>query len=165
VVGVLLAERAASATWEIPLLRILTLFAEQRLERDVASRRSSRLAAPSEAPRRETTLAFPTPPPEFHETELALAGNLRATQGHGRLLEAQRYARLLATDIRLYNEEAVLIGRRRRDLAERLEEPLRRARESFRHRFADLGEQGGSLLEEACTDVLAAGDVTAWARS
>ena len=33
---------------------------------------------------------------------------------------ARRYAKLLATDIRLYNEEAVMLGRQHGDLVERL---------------------------------------------
>jgi hypothetical protein len=75
--------------------------------------------------------------------------------------EARRFARLVASDIRLYNEEAVLIGRSRRDLALRLEGALARGRESFLRRFPDLGAPGLALLDEAYVEVLAAGDASA----
>jgi hypothetical protein len=72
--------------------------------------------------------------------------------------EARRFARLIATDIRLYNEEAVVTGRRQGDLLRRLQDPLTRGRETFVRRFGDLGDDGLRLLHEACVQVLAAGD-------
>jgi hypothetical protein len=72
--------------------------------------------------------------------------------------EARRFARLIATDIRLYNEEAVVVGRRQGDLLRRLQDPLARGREAFVRRFGDLGDDGLRLLHEACVQVLAAGD-------
>ena len=72
--------------------------------------------------------------------------------------EARRYARLVATDIRLYNEEAVAVGRRERDLAARLGEQLQRGREAFSRRFPDLGPDGMQLLDDAYVQVLAGGD-------
>ena len=74
--------------------------------------------------------------------------------------EARRYARLVATDIRLYNEEAVVVGRKQRDLVTRLAEPMRRGRESFARRFPDLGAAGAKLLDDAYTHVLAGGDAS-----
>jgi hypothetical protein len=72
--------------------------------------------------------------------------------------DARRYARLIATDIRLYHEEAVLIGRRNRDLRRRLGDQMDRGRESFGRRFSDLGAAGVRMLEDAYVEVLAAGD-------
>jgi hypothetical protein len=74
--------------------------------------------------------------------------------------EARRFARLVATDIRLYNEEAVLLGRRQRDLARRLRDQMERGRESFQRRFPGLGDDALGLLEDAYVEVLAAGDAT-----
>ena len=74
--------------------------------------------------------------------------------------EARRYARLVATDIRLYNEEAVITGRRQRDLAQRLGEQFQRGREAFTHRFPELGPEGMKLLDDAYVQVLAGGDPT-----
>jgi hypothetical protein len=71
---------------------------------------------------------------------------------------ARRYAKLVATDIRLYNEEAVLLGRRHGDLAERLTEYLRRGKETFVKRHGSLGPVGLDILREAYLAVLAGGD-------
>jgi hypothetical protein len=74
--------------------------------------------------------------------------------------EARRYARLVATDIRLYNEEAVVVGRRQRDLASRLKEHIQRGREAFSRRFPDLGADGVKILDDAYVQVLAGGDAS-----
>ena len=47
---------------------------------------------------------------------------------------ARSFARLLAGEIRLYNEEAVIVGRRRRDLAERLAAPIADAKRRYLER-------------------------------
>ena len=71
---------------------------------------------------------------------------------------ARRFARLVATDIRLYNEESVILGRRNADLSHRLKEQLERGKETFQRRFPDLGEHGERILWEAYVKVLAGGD-------
>ena len=70
---------------------------------------------------------------------------------------ARRYARLVATDIRLYNEESVVLGRREGDLAERLQDSLTRGKETFQRRHGDLGPDGLRILYDAFTEVLAGG--------
>ena len=72
--------------------------------------------------------------------------------------EARRFAKLVATDIRLYNEEAVVLGRRDRDLFRRLADSIERGRELFDRRFPDLGAPGQSLLHQALVEILAGGD-------
>jgi hypothetical protein len=71
---------------------------------------------------------------------------------------ARRYARLVATDIRLYNEEAVVLGRKDGDLAERLKESLARGKETFLRRHGDLGSPGLRILHNAYVQVLAGGE-------
>jgi hypothetical protein len=71
---------------------------------------------------------------------------------------ARRFARLVATDIRLYNEDSVLLGRRHGDLGQRLREQMERGKETFERRFPDLGEDGDRILREAFVQVLAGGD-------
>ena len=73
---------------------------------------------------------------------------------------ARRYARLVATDIRLYNEEAVAQGRKQGDLADRLGEHLGRGKETFLKRHGDLGPTGLELLHDAYVQVLAGGDAS-----
>jgi hypothetical protein len=77
-----------------------------------------------------------------------------------KLEEARRYAKLVATDVRLYNEEAVVSGRETGDLASKLWVHLHRGREAFVRRFPDLGEDGIALLYDAYVQVLAGGDAS-----
>ena len=88
----------------------------------------------------------------------ALAEATKVMADDPELAAAQRFARLVATDIRLYNEEAVVLGRRNRDLAERLGEHLVRGRQTFLRRHGSLGPAGLHILHEAFVQVLAAGD-------
>lgn len=72
----------------------------------------------------------------------------------------RRYARLIATDIRLYNEEAVAHGRRLGDLASRLMDPMKQGRQTFLQRYAALGDQGLTILDDAYVQVLAGGETS-----
>jgi hypothetical protein len=74
------------------------------------------------------------------------------------LKAARRYARLVATDIQLYNEEAVALGRQQGDLVRRLSEQLGRGKETFLRRHGDLGPEGLQILHEAFVNVLAGGN-------
>ena len=51
--------------------------------------------------------------------------------------EARDYARLLASDIRLFHEEDVILGRLHGDISMRLSGPIAVARERYLRRFAD----------------------------
>jgi hypothetical protein len=93
-------------------------------------------------------------------TEIAPWAETTERESDPRREEARRFARLVATDIRLYNEEAVVLGRREGDLAARLAEPMARGREAYAKRFPDLGPTGAKLLEEAFVQVLAGGDAS-----
>jgi hypothetical protein len=174
-VAILIAERrAVEDPWSPAALAILCQAARLRLELDLAWRR---LKAKTVA----TTDAGPTPPSTTESKPIArhseeapadpaassptdLAPWSGVTSGAAdadpRREEARRYARLVATDIRLYNEEAVVVGRRQRDLARRLGEQFQRGREAFSHRFPDLGPDGMKLLDDAYVQVLAGGDAS-----
>ena len=178
-IAILVAERQEGETpWHPELVGSLVTVAQLRLELDLALRRlqgapakrpaeksaepqpaqaveqpAAQAAAPAAASMAEEAQAFrrdeptalepaPEPPP----------------QGETDLEAARRYARLVATDIRLYNEEAVVLGRRNGDLGIRLEEHLDRGKETFMRRHGDLGSAGLELLHEAYVQVLAAGD-------
>jgi len=82
-----------------------------------------------------------------------------APEATPQIVAARRYARLVATDIRLYNEESVVLGRRDGDLAERLQDSLTRGKETFQRRHGDLGPDGLRILHDAYTEVLAGGQV------
>jgi len=163
--AVLVAERSADDPPLAPaVLKMLISVACLRLELDLAWRKyraareaaaptPARAAAPAvEAPR------YPDPGEKSApETRLEPA-EARDPAEDTRRNEARTFAKLVATDIRLYNEEAVMLGRQHRDLARRLGEDLQRGRDSFRRRFPELGDEGMTLLQEAYVQVLAAGD-------
>ena len=149
--------------------------ARLRLELDLAWRRLKTLttaasAGPPGAPvRAEEPAAVPAASPAAPAPAVAAPAPAAATsemapwsaepgESDPRAEEARRYARLVATDIRLYNEEAVVVGRKQRDLAKRLDEHLKRGREAFARRFPDIGPSGTALLEDAYVQVLAGGD-------
>jgi hypothetical protein len=173
-VALIVCERNPNESpWHPETLKTLSTVAQLRLELDLSLRRlqaetPATTTRPSPEPRAATvqtpTQAPPaaepavTPPSDLEmETGLAPAPEDPA-QGQPEIEAARRFARLVATDIRLYNEEAVVLGRRNGDLEVRLEEPLGRGRETFLRRHEDLGEAGLDLLREAYVQVLAAGD-------
>lgn len=70
-----------------------------------------------------------------------------------RATDAQMYARLLVSDIRLYHEEEVILGRATYDLRERLGDSIAAARATFLRRFDD-----DRVFESAIVLILAGGD-------
>lgn len=171
-IALLLAERAAGEEpWFPPVLTLLVVVARSRLELDLARRRLRNLtpaafeagAEPEPAPTGVSPSAEPPDarPPEPLPTSLSPWPQEDSTRPEGaRWAEARRFARLVATDIRLYNEEAIVLGRRNRDLERRLGDHLERGREAFERRFHDLGSDGEEILREAYVQILAGGDST-----
>lgn len=170
VVCILVAERLpVDAPWEPRALLLAAMFCEMRLELEVLRRRASvapdTTVLPDPAtPASIAVLASATEPgpaaaPSIPDaTGLSPLPEAAAIAGSPKVREARRFARLIATDIRLYNEEAVLAGRRQRDLSRRLADQIERGRESFQRRYPDLGADGLALLEEAYVEVLGGGD-------
>lgn len=174
-VAILIAERGeGEEPWSPAALAILCQAARLRLELDLAWRRLKTLAVDSAtAGATPPSTGQQTPPTSPHgeapmtasaegATELTPWSGVAAgtAEADPRREEARRYARLVATDIRLYNEEAVVIGRRQRDLARRLGEQFQRGRDAFTQRFPDLGPDGMKLLDDAYVQVLAGGDAS-----
>jgi hypothetical protein len=167
-IGFLVAQRGAGEEpWFPSALGILVTAARLRLELDLTLRklhtaatlppaeRPAGVAAPSVASGPEAPAVSMAPA----ETSIAPWLEQPPTPPEGqRREEARRFARLVATDIRLYNEEAVVLGRRNRDLFRRLAEQIERGREAFDRRFPDLGVPGIAVLHEAYVEILAGGD-------
>ena len=74
------------------------------------------------------------------------------------LQSARRYARLLVSEIKLYNEGAVRVGRERRDILVRLEAEIERARRLFDERVAASVEGRDALFQQELAQTLADGD-------
>jgi hypothetical protein len=73
---------------------------------------------------------------------------------------ARRYARLLVSEIKLYNEATVRTGREKRDLLSRLGPEIERARRLFEERVAPTVGARGAYFEQELVQILADGDAT-----
>ena len=83
---------------------------------------------------------------------LAASGNEDEAQG------ARRYAKLLVSEIKLYNESAVRVGRERRDLLQRLKPEIDRARRLYDERIAATIPARDAYFQQELVQTLADGD-------
>lgn len=74
---------------------------------------------------------------------------------------ARRYARLLVSEIKLYNEAAVKAGQERRDLVARLRAEIERARRSYEERIAPDLAVRDAVFRDELVRTLADGDAGA----
>jgi hypothetical protein len=72
--------------------------------------------------------------------------------------DARRFASLLVSELLLYNEEAVIQGRKQRDLSHRLAAEIERTRQAYQARVPTAVRTGPRYLEEELLRVLAEGD-------
>jgi hypothetical protein len=71
---------------------------------------------------------------------------------------ARRYARLLVSEIRLYNEAAVRVGREKRDLSRRLDPEIERARRLYDERVPASVPARDACFQQELVETLADGD-------
>ncbi len=71
---------------------------------------------------------------------------------------ARRYAKLLVSEIKLYNESAVRLGREKRDLMNRLRPEIDRARKLYEERVSPTVAGRGSYFQQELVQTLADGD-------
>ncbi len=116
--------------------------------------------------------AVPPPPPggsEVHPPSdvegpgraFGDAGTVPADEESGRHEEARRLARLLVSEIRLYNEEEVEAGRRHGDIYERLKEDIDRSRQMYEERVDPGVRDATDYFYQELVRNLAAGDARA----
>lgn len=72
---------------------------------------------------------------------------------------ARRYARLLVSEIKLYNEAAVKLGRQKRDLLTRLRPEIERARRLYEERVPRSVTARGTYFYQELVQTLADGDL------
>ena len=75
-------------------------------------------------------------------------------------VRAQRFARLLVDEIKLYNQSKVAEGRAGRDLYERLKEDIEKSRASYNKRYGSSPAAGGDYFNKELVRVLADNDVS-----
>ena len=121
------------------------------------------VAAPSEEPAAGVphfVAAEPSRPTS--EAGRRLSGPLaEAAQGDERREEARRFARLLVSEIKLYNERAVLEGREHGNLYERLRDDIDRSRQMYEERIPQDVRNGTNYFYEELVQILADGRVEA----
>lgn len=72
--------------------------------------------------------------------------------------EARRFARLLVSEIRLYNEQAVQDGKANRDIYQRLKDDIDRSREMYEQRVPQEIRAASNYFFEELVRTLADGD-------
>ena len=75
--------------------------------------------------------------------------------------EAKRFARLVVSEIKLYNESKVSEGRRNKDLYERLKEDVERGRQMYADRVAGGVRDSSNYFYDELVRILAGGDASA----
>ena len=76
----------------------------------------------------------------------------------GAIEAAERYARLLVAEIRLYNESTIRVGRQQRDLRWRLRREIDRARQMYEARVPTSLAGRAEYFERELVRTLAEGD-------
>ena len=165
-----IARETGQKPWHPEIVGLLIRVAEMRLELDLAGRKIERLSKVKQAEPAPEATVEPAPaddvPEEAPEADAGMEPVPEPEEGDEAPAEnpacvaARRFARLVATDIRLYNEETVMLGRKHRDLENRLKDQIERGAEAFLRRYPDLGESGEEILRDAYIQVLGAGDVS-----
>jgi hypothetical protein len=72
--------------------------------------------------------------------------------------KAQRFARLLVDEIKLYNQAKVAEGRRNRDLYDRLKEEIEKSRSTFQKRYGNTVAASGDYFQKEVVRSLAEDD-------
>ncbi len=88
----------------------------------------------------------------------SLAGPLAQPESDGGREEARRFARLLASEIKLYNEQAVAVGRKHGNLYALLAGDIERGRALYEQRVPLEARSGADYYSEQLVEVLAGGD-------
>jgi hypothetical protein len=126
-----------------------------------------------EAPRPAPPPPPPAPPPEREErasTQYIPPANITrggtpiggvSNDDSKRHDEARRFARLLVSEIKLYNEPKVDLGRKNKDLYERLKEDIDRSRQMYDERIAEDVRKTSNYFYDELVRILADGDASA----
>ena len=72
--------------------------------------------------------------------------------------KAQRFARLLVDEIKLYNQAKVAEGRRNKDLYDRLKEDIEKSRSTFQKRYGNTAAASGDYFQKEVVRSLAEDD-------
>ena len=123
---------------------------------------AAELVAPPSVVEMETEAPPPVRPIEPPVAPTPVASSPGASpEDDARHEEARRFARLLVSEIKLYNEDEVDRGRAEKDLATRLKEDIERSREMFEKRIPVDIRTGHNYFHDELVRILADGDADA----
>ena len=116
--------------------------------------------APAEGP---SVIEMEAPPPvrPVEPPSEPAPGAGAAGEEDARQEEARRFARLLVSEIKLYNEDEVERGRVEKDIGARLKEDIERSREMYEKRIPADVRQGHDYFRDELVRILADGDADA----
>ncbi|MCG6962151.1 MAG: hypothetical protein LJE95_02665 [Acidobacteria bacterium] len=100
----------------------------------------------------------PPPPAEEREGAARLPVSGLSPEEQAQHEEAQRFARLLVSEIKLYNPDEVEKGRSNHDLYQRLKEDIDRSREMYERRVAEQVRSVHDYFQDELVHILADGD-------
>jgi hypothetical protein len=96
--------------------------------------------------------------PTADRSSLDAASSPSAVETDDEEQSARRYAKLLVSEIKLYNDGAVRVGRERRDLRTRLHDEIERARELYHRRVGSAVADRDQYFQQELVLTLADGD-------
>jgi hypothetical protein len=139
--------------------------APDSIDVDFAPERAAAAEPPAAAPHFRETPAPPEPAlqletpaiPALEPAARSLGGPLAHASGDERREEARRFARLLVSEIKLYNERAVLEGREGGNLYQRLREDIDRSRQMYDDRIPEDVRSSTNFFHEELVRILADG--------
>jgi len=98
------------------------------------------------------------PPPPEEGADVETGGAERPPEEEARHEEARRFARLLVSEIKLYNPEEVERGRANNDIYQRLKDDIDRSLEMYEKRVSEDIRASQDYFREALVRILADGD-------
>jgi hypothetical protein len=120
------------------------------------------VARPGTSPPQAAPPPAPTPPPAPPPAP-ASAPDVRAMPPEAQKAhdDARRFARLVVSEIKLYNEAKVTEGRQTRDIYERLKEDIERGRQMYNDRVGAEVRDTTDYFQDELVRILAGGDAGA----
>ena len=115
-------------------------------------------ARPATSPPLRPAAFTPPPPPVMAPAPARSAPSAEDQKAHE---DAKRFARLVVSEIKLYNESKVTEGRRQKDLYERLKEDIERGRQMYTERVAPGIRESTNYFFDELVRILAGGDAGA----
>lgn len=116
---------------------------------------SASAAAVADAP------APPAPPQAMAQAAAAAAaipGPQMSPEEQEVHTKAQRFAKLLVDEIKLYNQAKVTEGRKKKDLYDRLKDDIEKSRAIYRKRYAGTAAESADYFRDALVRILADND-------